>query len=98
MANTNQLSFVRNELTNILAQLNADSGKKQLLDLIDQGKSLASAREALGQELDRTNVEGLAIAIVAAVAAHNAANQVSAPTVEDLMAGFDAAVAADSVS
>lgn len=96
MANTNQLSFVRNELTNILSQLNADNGKKQLLDLIDQGKNLSSAREALGQELNRTNVEGLATAVVAAAAAYNAANQITVPTVDDLMAGFDAAVAADA--
>lgn len=96
MANAKQLEYVRGELTNIVSQLNADNGKSTILNLVGQGKSLSAAREALGEQLDRTNVENLATGIVAAVAAHNAGNQLTVQSVADFMAGFDAAVAEDN--
>jgi len=90
-----KINYLRSQIAGIEAQLAADNGKSTIIQLIGKAKSLLSAREALSEPVNRANTEALLTQVVAAVAAYNAANQISMDSVDDIMAGFDAAVAPD---
>lgn len=90
-----KITYLRNEIAGINAQLAADNGKSTILGLLQKANALLNAREELGEPVNRANTEALLTQVVAAVAAYNAANQVSIGTVADIMAGFDAAVDPD---
>ena len=87
-----KIDYLNQELTGLLAQLNADNGKSTVLKLIDQARSTLKARTGLGEEPKRENVEALVTSIHAALEVHNSQNTISVDSVEDIMAGFDAAV------
>lgn len=89
-----KITYLRSQIVGVNAQLAADNGKSNLLGLLNKATSLLDAREALGEPVNRNNTEALLKQVVAAVAAYNAANQVTIDTVADIMAGFDAAIAA----
>jgi len=87
-----KITYLRNQISGIDAQLAADNGKSTILQLLGKAKSLLSAREALSEPVNRANTEALLTQVVAAVAAYNASNQITMDSVADIMAGFDAAV------
>ena len=91
-----KINYLRGQIAGVNAQLAADNGKSTLLGLLNKASSLLNAREALGEPVNRANTEALLTQVVAAVAAYNAANQVTIDTVENIMSGFDAAVVAPS--
>lgn len=90
-----KINYLRSQIAGIEAQLAADNGKSTILQLLGKAKALLSAREALSEPVNRGNTEALLTQVVAAVAAYNAANQISMDSVADIMAGFDAAVDPD---
>ena len=90
-----QITFLRNEIAGVNAQLAADNGKSTILSLINEAKLLLDVREKLGEPVNRAKAEALATQIAAAVTAYNASNQIAMDSVADIMAGFDAAVASD---
>lgn len=90
-----QITLLRNEISGIAAQLAADNGKSTILKLTHEAKMLLDAREKLGEPVNRAKAEALATQIAAAVAAYNAANQITMDSVDDILAGFDAAVDPD---
>jgi hypothetical protein len=87
-----KINYLRSQISGIDAQLAADNGKSTILQLLGKAKSLLAAREALIEPVNRANTETLVTQVVAAVTAYNAANQITMNSVEDIMAGFDAAV------
>lgn len=88
-----KITYLRSQISGIDAQLAADNGKSTILNLLGKAKALLNAREELNEPVNRANTEALVTQIAAAVAAYNAANQITMDSVEDIMAGFDAAVA-----
>lgn len=92
-----KINYLRSQISGISAQLAADNGKSTILNLLGKANSLLNAREELGEPVNRANTEALLTQVVAAVAAYNAANQVSIGTVADIMTGYDAAVEPDPV-
>lgn len=89
-----KITYLRGQISGLNAQLAADNGKSNILGLLQKANALLNAREELGEEVNRANTEALLTQVVAAVDAYNAANQVTIDTVENIMAGFDAAVEA----
>jgi len=88
-----KINYLRSQIAGIDAQLAADNGKSTILQLLGKAKALLAAREALSEPVNRANTEALLMQVSGAVAAYNAANQVTMDSVDDIMAGFDAAVA-----
>lgn len=86
-----KITYLRNQIAGIEAQLAADNGKSTILQLISKAKSLLSAREALSEPVNRANTEALLTQVVSAVTTYNASNQITMDSVADIMAGFDAA-------
>jgi hypothetical protein len=87
-----KITYLRSQIAGIDAQLAADNGKSTVLQLLGKAKSLLAAREELSEPVNRANTEVLLMQVSGAVAAYNAANQVTMDSVEDIMAGFDAVV------
>jgi len=87
-----KINYLRNQISGLDAQLAADNGKSTILQLLAKAKSLLAAREELDEPVNRANTEVLLMQVVAAVAAYNAANQIAMDSVDDILAGFDAAV------
>jgi hypothetical protein len=86
-----KINFLREQLTSLSSQLSAPKGEPEIRAGISQGNSLLNARDALGEEPKRENVERLVTSIHAAIQAHNAQALISVSSVEEIMAGFDAA-------
>ena len=87
-----KINYLRSQISGLDAQLAADNGKSTILQLLAKAKALLNAREELSEPVNRANTEALVTQIAAAVTAHNASNQITMDSVEDIMAGFDAAV------
>ena len=87
-----KITYLRSQISGIDAQLAADNGKSTIHQLLGKAKALLAAREELGEPVSRANTEALLTQVVTAVTAYNAANQITMDSVEDIMAGFDAAV------
>jgi hypothetical protein len=87
-----KINYLRSQISGLDAQLAADNGKSTILQLLAKAKALLAAREELSEPVNRANTEALVTQIAAAVTAHNASNQITMDSVEDIMAGFDAAV------
>lgn len=87
-----KINYLRSQISGLDAQLAADKGKSTILQLLGKAKSILSTREALSEPVNRANTEALLTQIDAAVTAYNASNQIAMDSVEDIMAGFDAAV------
>jgi len=88
-----QITYLRSQISGIDAQLAADKGKSTILQLLGKAKALLNAREELNEPVNRANTEVLLMQVSDAVAAHNAANQITMDSVDNILAGFDAAVA-----
>ena len=88
-----KINYLRSQIAGIEAQLAADNGKSTILQLLGKAKALLAAREELSEPVNRANTEALVTQIAAAVTAYNAANQITMDSVDDILAGFDAAVA-----
>ena len=87
-----QITYLRSQISGITSQLAADNGKSTILQLLAKAKSLLAAREELDEPVNRANTEVLLMQVSDAVAAYNAANQVTMDSVDNILAGFDAAV------
>jgi hypothetical protein len=87
-----KINYLRSIIAGIDAQLASDNGKSTILQLLGKAKALLAAREALSEPVNRDNTEVLLKQVVAAVAAYNAANQITMDSVDDILDGFDAAV------
>ena len=87
-----KINYLRSQIAGVESQLAADNGKSTILQLLGKAKSLLAAREELNEPVNRANTEALLTQVVAAVTAYNASNQITMDSVEDIMAGFDAAV------
>jgi len=88
-----KMNYLRSIIAGIEAQLAADNGKSTILQLLGKAKSILLTREHLSEPVNRDNTEALLTQVDAAVAAYNAANQITMDSVDDILAGFDAAVA-----
>ena len=86
-----KINYLRGQLTSLSAQLAAPKGEAAILAGIGKGKSLLDARESLGEEPKRANVEALVTSVHGAVTAHNAQNTITVDSIADIMDGFDAA-------
>ena len=87
-----KITYLRSQIAGIDAQLAADKGKSTILNLLGKAKALLNAREELSEPVNRANTEVLLMQLSGAVAAYNAANQIAMDSVDDILAGFDAAV------
>lgn len=87
-----KITYLRSQIAGIDAQLAADNGKSTIIQLLGKAKALLNAREELSEPVNRANTEALVAQIATAVTAYNASNQISMDSVDDIMAGFDAAV------
>ena len=90
-----KITYLRSQIAGIDAQLAADNGKSTILQLLGKAKALLNAREELSEPVNRANTEVLLMQVSGAVAAYNAANQITMDSVDDILAGFAAAVAPD---
>ena len=86
-----KITYLRSQIAGIDAQLAADNGKSTILQLLGKAKALLAAREELSEPVNRANTEVLLMQVSGAVAAYNAANQVTMDSVDNILAGFDAA-------
>jgi len=87
-----KINYLRSQIAGLDAQLAADNGKSTILQLLSKAKSLLNAREELSEPVNRANTEVVLMQVSGAVAAYNAANQIAMDSVDDILAGFDAAV------
>jgi len=87
-----KITYLRGQIAGVDAQLAADNGKSTILQLLGKAKALLAAREELTEPVNRANTEVLLMQVSGAVAAYNAASQITMDSVDDIMAGFDAAV------
>ena len=87
-----QIAYLQGQISGITSQLAADNGKSTILQLLAKAKSLLAAREELDEPVNRANTEVLLMQVSDAVAAYNAANQITMDSVDNILAGFDAAV------
>ena len=87
-----KITYLRGQISGIDAQLAADNGKSTILKLLGKAKALLNAREELSEPVNRANTEVMLMQVSGAVAAYNAANQIAMDSVDDILAGFDAAV------
>jgi len=88
-----KINYLRSQISGLDAQLAADNGKSTILQLLAKAKALLNAREELNEPVNRANTEVVLMQVSGAVAAYNAANQIAMDSVDDILAGFDAAVA-----
>ena len=88
-----KITSLRSQIAGVESQLAADNGKSTILQLLGKAKSLLNAREELSEPVNRANTEVMLMQVSGAVAAYNAANQIAMDSVDDILAGFDAAVA-----
>jgi len=88
-----KITYLRSQISGLDAQLAADNGKSTILQLLGKAKALLNAREELSEPVNRANTEVVLMQVSDAVAAYNAANQITMDSVDDILAGFDAAVA-----
>ena len=88
-----KITYLRSQIAGVESQLAADNGKSTILQLLAKAKALLAAREELSEPVNRANTEVVLMQVSGAVAAYNAANQITMDSVDDIMAGFDAAVA-----
>jgi hypothetical protein len=88
-----KITYLRSQIAGLDAQLAADNGKSTILQLLGKAKALLAAREELSEPVNRANTEVMLMQVSGAVAAYNAANQIAMDSVDDILAGFDAAVA-----
>jgi len=86
-----KITYLRGQIAGIDSQLAADNGKSTILQLLGKAKALLNAREELNEPVNRANTEALLTQVSDAVAAYNAANQVTMDSVDNILAGFDAA-------
>jgi hypothetical protein len=86
-----QITYLRGQIAGIDSQLAADHGKSTILQLLGKAKALLNAREELSEPVNRANTEVLLMQVSDSVAAYNAANQVTMDSVDNILAGFDAA-------
>jgi len=86
-----QITYLRGQIAGIDSQLAADNGKSTILQLLGKAKALLNAREELSEPVNRANTEVLLMQVSDSVAAYNAANQVTMDSVDNILAGFDAA-------
>jgi len=87
-----KITYLRSQISGLDAQLAADNGKSTILQLLSKAKSLLNAREELSEPVNRANTEVLLMQVSDAVAAYNSANQITMDSVDNILAGFDAAV------
>ena len=87
-----KITYLRSQIAGLDAQLAADNGKSTILQLLSKAKALLNAREELSEPVNRANTEVMLMQVSGAVAAYNAANQIAMDSVDDILAGFDAAV------
>jgi len=90
-----KITYLRSQISGIESQLAADNGKSTILQLLGKAKALLAAREELSEPVNRANTEVVLMQVSGAVAAYNAANQVTMDSVDDILAGFDAVVVPD---
>jgi len=88
-----KITYLRSQIAGVESQLAADNGKSTILQLLGKAKALLAAREELSEPVNRANTEVMLMQVSGAVAAYNAANQIAMDSVDDILAGFDAAVA-----
>jgi len=87
-----KITYLRSQISGVESQLAADNGKSTILQLLGKAKALLNAREELNEPVNRANTEVMLMQVSDAVAAYNAANQITMDSVADILAGFDAAV------
>ena len=87
-----KITYLRSQIAGVESQLAADNGKSTILQLLGKAKALLNAREELSEPVNRANTEVVLMQVSGAVAAYNAANQITMGSVDDIMAGFDAVV------
>ena len=87
-----KITYLRGQIAGIESQLAADNGKSTILQLLGKAKALLNAREELSEPVNRANTEVVLMQVSSAVAAYNAANQITMDSVDDILAGFDAVV------
>jgi hypothetical protein len=87
-----KITYLRSQIAGIDAQLAADNGKSTILQLLGKAKALLAAREELNEPVNRANTEVVLMQVSDAVAAYNAANQITMDSVTDILAGFDAII------
>ena len=87
-----KITYLRSQIAGVESQLAADNGKSTILQLLGKAKALLAAREELSEPVNRANTEVVLMQVSGAVAAYNAANQITMGSVDDIMAGFDAVV------
>ena len=87
-----KITYLRSQVVDLTAQLAADNGKSEVLNLIGKANSLLDARVELEEPTNRDNVLALVIQLHDAVDSYNAANQISIESVEEIMQGYDDAV------
>ena len=88
-----KITYLRSQIAGVESQLAADNGKSTILQLLVKAKALLNAREELSEPVNRANTEVVLMQVSDAVAAYNAANQIAMDSVDNILAGFDAAVA-----
>jgi len=88
-----KITYLRSQIAGVESQLAADNGKSTILQLLGKAKALLNAREELDEPVNRANTEVMLMQVSDAVAAYNAANQIAMDSVDNILAGFDAAVA-----
>jgi len=85
-----KINYLRGQISGLNAQLAADKGKSNVLQLLQKATALLQAREDLNEPVNVDNVEALCTQIAQAVASYNANNQISMDSVDDIMAGLEA--------
>lgn len=84
-----QLQALKSRILGVKAELDANKGKAECLAALNEAEARIGHLDGLGIAPNRDNVEAIAGLLVAAVAARNAANQITAPTVADILTEFD---------
>ena len=87
-----KINYLRSQIVDLTAQVAADNGKSEVLNLIGKANSLLDARVELEEPTNRDNVLALVTQLHDAVDSYNAANQISIESVEEIMQGYDDAV------
>jgi hypothetical protein len=85
-----KINYLRGQISGLNAQLAANNGKSNVLQLLQKASALLQAREDLNEPVNVDNVKALCTQIYQAVASYNANNQISMDSVDDIMAGLEA--------
>jgi hypothetical protein len=85
-----KINYLRGQISGLNAQLAANNGKSNVLQLLQKATALLQAREDLNEPVNVDNVKALCNQIYQAVASYNANNQISMDSVDDIMAGLEA--------